>query len=66
VIKSWGEKPFIDYLNDSRLYDSIANGVPGTSMAPWVGVFSENELWEIIQFLRVEAAKRQEAIETSH
>lgn len=62
VIASWGQKPFIDYLSDARLYDSIANGVPGTSMQPWGGVFADQEVWEIIQFLRFEASQQKEDI----
>ena len=40
AVTSWGEKPFIEYLADARVYDSITNGVPGTSMQPWIGVLS--------------------------
>jgi mono/diheme cytochrome c family protein len=52
AVVSWGEKPFIDYLTDSRLFDSISNGVPGTSMGPWVGVLTDTERWSVISYLR--------------
>ncbi|TAK58134.1 MAG: c-type cytochrome [Bacteroidetes bacterium] len=55
AISSWGEKPFIDYLSDARLFDSITNGVPGTSMLPWIGVMTDEERWHIINFLRATA-----------
>jgi len=60
VVISFGEKPFIDYLADARLYESITNGVPGTSMQPWIKVFKDEERWEIIQYLRAEAEKERE------
>ncbi|MDZ7291567.1 MAG: c-type cytochrome [candidate division KSB1 bacterium] len=60
VVTSWGEKPFIDYLSDARLYDSITNGVPGTSMLPWLGVLGDEERWATIVFLRAEADKNRE------
>jgi mono/diheme cytochrome c family protein len=60
AITSWGEKPFIDYMSDARLFDSITNGVPGTSMLPWIGVLSEEERWHTISYLRSEAEKQHE------
>jgi mono/diheme cytochrome c family protein len=57
VVTSWGESPFMNYLSDSRVYDSITNGVPGTSMSPWIQVTSAQERWHIINFLREEAKK---------
>ena len=59
VVKSWGEKPFIDYLSDARLYDSITNGVPGTSMQPWIQVLTDEERWGIINFLRSDADRER-------
>ncbi len=52
AVASWGEKPFIDYMADARLYDSITNGVPGTSMLPWLSVLTDDERWHIINYLR--------------
>lgn len=60
VVTSWGEKPFVDYLSDARLYDSITNGVPGTSMLPWIGALSDAERWATILFLRSEADKNRD------
>ncbi len=60
AITSWGEKPFIDYMADSRLYNSITNGVPGTSMQPWIGVMTDQQRWSIINFLRETAKKERE------
>jgi len=60
VVASWGEKPFIDYMSDARLYDSITNGVPGTSMLPWIKVFSDDDRWHIINFLRSQADLERE------
>lgn len=61
AITSWGEKPFIDYLSDARVYDSITNGVPGTSMQPWIGVLKDEERWQAICYLRSEAARELRA-----
>lgn len=58
AITSWGEKPFIDYMSDARMFDSITNGIPGTSMLPWIGVLSDEERWQTINFLRAEAKKQ--------
>jgi len=59
VISSWGAKPFINYLNDYRIFDSIANGVFGTSMSPWNNVFDRDRIWSIITYLRSEAKKEK-------
>lgn len=61
AITSWGEKPFIDYLSDARVYDSITNGVPGTSMQPWIGVLRDEERWQAVCYLRSEAARETRA-----
>jgi mono/diheme cytochrome c family protein len=65
VVTSWGEKPFIDYLSDARLYDSITNGVPGTSMLPWIGPLNDEQRWNAILYLRTEADKNREKGEVS-
>lgn len=64
AVTSWGEKPFIDYMSDGRLYDSITNGVPGTSMLPWIGVLSDEERWHTLNFLRSEARSQREKSDT--
>ena len=63
VITSWGEKPFIDYMSDARLYDSITNGVPGTSMLPWIKVLDDNQRWQIINYLRAASVLQIQKIE---
>lgn len=64
VVTSWGEKPFIDYMPNSRLYESITNGVPGTSMSPWIKVMTDEERWSIITYLRDRAREEREKAET--
>ncbi len=59
VIISWGEVPFMNYLDDSRTYDSITNGVPGTSMSPWLTTLNSTERWNVINYLRAEAKKEK-------
>ncbi len=57
VIASWGEVPYLNYLDDARVYTSISNGIPGTSMPPWSAVLSASERWHVINYLRTEAKK---------
>jgi mono/diheme cytochrome c family protein len=68
TVASWGEKPFIDYMPDGRLYESITNGVPGTSMGPWIKVLSDDERWEVLSYLRDRARQErdQAASGTTH
>jgi len=61
AVTSWGERPFISYLADARVYDSITNGVPGTSMQPWIGVLTDAERWQAICFLRHEGDRELKA-----
>jgi len=61
AVTSWGERPFISYLADARVYDSITNGVPGTSMQPWLGVLTDAERWQAICFLRHEGDRELKA-----
>ncbi len=63
AVVSWGEKPFIDYMPDSRLYESITNGVPGTSMSPWIKVMTGEERWSVITYLRDRAREEREKSE---
>lgn len=59
IITSWGEVPFMNYLSDNRVFDSIINGVAGTSMSPWNKVLSKTQIWHIINYLRAEAGKKK-------
>ena len=61
AVTSWGEKPFIEYLTDARVYDSVTNGVPGTSMQPWIGVLDDVQRWQAICFLRFEGVRETKA-----
>jgi cytochrome c oxidase cbb3-type subunit 2 len=54
AIRSFGEKPFVSYMSDHWMFDSISNGVPGTSMAPWGAALKKEERWSIINYLRAE------------
>lgn len=65
AVVSWGEKPFIDYMPDSRLYESITNGVPGTSMSPWIKVMTDEQRWSIINYLRDRAREEREKAENN-
>ena len=63
TVASWGEKPFIDYMPDSRLFESITNGVPGTSMGPWIKVMNDEQRWDVLLYLRDRAREERTAAE---
>jgi mono/diheme cytochrome c family protein len=65
TVASWGEKPFIDYMPDSRLYESITNGVPGTSMGPWIKVMTDEQRWNVLLYLRDRARQERERAESA-
>jgi cytochrome c oxidase cbb3-type subunit I/II len=65
AIRSWGEKSFTSYMDDHWMFDSISNGVPGTSMAPWGAALNTEERWSIITYLRAEAASEKKRMESS-
>ncbi len=65
AIKSWGSKPFVSYMSDEWMKDSISNGVPGTSMGPWGAALDKEVIWSIINYLRSEAAAEIKRMESS-
>ncbi len=65
AIRSWGEKSFVHYMSDNWMFDSISNGVPGTSMAPWGVALDNEERWSIIHYLRAEATAEIKRMESS-
>jgi len=38
--------------NDDYLFWRISDGKPGTAMVPWKGVLSEEQIWQVIMFIR--------------
>ena len=52
-------------MSDQWIFDSIANGVPGTSMAPWGVVLKADDLWTVVTYLRNEASAEIKRIETT-
>lgn len=38
--------------SDAYLFWRISEGKPGTSMVAWKGILDENEIWQVISFLR--------------
>jgi mono/diheme cytochrome c family protein len=66
VIISWGEIPYLDYLEDSRIFNSISNGIPGTSMGPWNRVLTADERWHVINYMRQKATERITDISQSY
>ena len=43
--------------SDIFMYETISNGRPNTQMGAWGQALSENEIWEIVTFLREEAVR---------
>jgi mono/diheme cytochrome c family protein len=37
---------------DDFLFWRVSAGSPGTSMAPWQGILTEDQIWQVIAFVR--------------
>ncbi|MCL4831181.1 MAG: c-type cytochrome [Caldilineaceae bacterium] len=42
----------VQVLSDGGLFWFITNGVPNSAMPPWGEVLSEQQRWEVVNFLR--------------
>jgi mono/diheme cytochrome c family protein len=38
--------------SDDYLFWRVNTGKPGTSMAPWAGILTEDQIWQVIAFIR--------------
>ena len=43
---------FVPSVGDDYLFWRINTGSPGTSMAPWQGILTEEQIWQVIAFVR--------------
>ncbi len=43
---------FVPNVEDDYLFWRINTGSPGTSMAPWAGILTEDQIWQVIAFVR--------------
>lgn len=43
---------FVPTVGDDYLFWRVNTGKPGTSMAPWQGILTEDQIWQAIVFLR--------------
>ena len=39
-------------VGDDYLFWRVSTGKPGTSMAPWAGVLTEEQIWQAVAFIR--------------
>ena len=39
-------------VGDDYLFWRVSTGKPGTSMAPWTGVLTEEQIWQVVAFIR--------------
>ena len=39
-------------VGDDYLFWRISTGKPGTSMAPWAGILTEEQIWQAVAFIR--------------
>jgi len=39
-------------VGDDYLFWRISTGKPGTSMAPWVGILTDDQIWQAIKYIR--------------
>ncbi len=46
--------------NDSDLYRMIRDGMPGTAMASWGDVLSDQEMWDLVEYIKVFAGFDEE------
>lgn len=46
------QEDHVQDLTDGGLFYIISNGVEGTAMAAWDGSFSDEEIWNLVNFLR--------------
>ncbi len=43
---------FITQVGDDYLFWRVSTGVPGTSMVAWAGVLTEQQIWDVIAYVR--------------
>lgn len=43
---------FVPTVGDDYLFWRVNTGKPGTSMAPWAGILTEEQIWQVIAFIR--------------
>jgi len=41
-------------VGDDYLFWRISTGKPGTSMAPWAGILTEDQIWQVVAFIRTQ------------
>jgi DMSO reductase family type II enzyme heme b subunit len=46
--------------NDSDIYRMIKDGMPGTAMASWGDVLSEQQMWDLVEYIKVFAGFDEE------
>jgi mono/diheme cytochrome c family protein len=43
---------FAPAVEDDFLYWNVAEGRPGTSMPPWKNILTEEQIWQVVAFIR--------------
>ena len=43
---------FIPQVGDDYIFWRVSTGKPGTSMAPWGGILTEEEIWQVVAYVR--------------
>lgn len=43
---------FAPTVGDDFLYWNVAEGRPGTSMPPWKNILTEEQIWQVVAFIR--------------
>ncbi len=49
-----------DYPSDDNIYRMIREGMPGTSMPEWGDVLSEQDMWDLVLYLKIFAGLEEE------
>ncbi len=50
--------------NDEDIYRMIADGMPGTDMPGWLDIISEQDIWDLVAYLKIFAGYEEEKPET--
>lgn len=43
---------FVPLVGDDYLFWRVSTGVPGSSMVAWAGVLTEQQIWDVIAYIR--------------
>jgi mono/diheme cytochrome c family protein len=51
-----------DFANDDNMFRMIRDGMPGTAMPGWSDVLSEQEMWDLVWYIKTLAGLEEEEL----